>query len=138
MLSDRASLLQALKLEFRPMIRLAAPVVLAELGWMSMGVVDTIMAGHFSATAMGAVSVGGVLFYTVAVIGTGVMLGLDTLVSRSFGAGDIADCHRSLLNSVYLCLPLSLALMGIVRLLPALLRSAGIDPAVLREVIPFL
>ena len=28
------------------MLRLALPLVLAEVGWMSMGVVDTIMVGH--------------------------------------------------------------------------------------------
>ena len=129
---------QALKLELPPMARLAGPVVLAELGWMSMGVVDTMMVGHVSPAAMGAVSIGGVLFYTVAVIGTGVLLGLDTLISQAFGAGDIADCHRSLLNSVYLCVPFSIGLMGIVWLFPPLLRSAGIDAEVLRNVTPFL
>jgi MATE family multidrug resistance protein len=129
---------QALKLELPPMARLAGPVVLAELGWMTMGVVDTIMVGHVSPAAMGAVSLGGVLFYTVAVIGTGMMLGLDTLVSQSFGAGDVMDCHRSLLNSVYLCVPLSLALMRVVWLFPPFLRSFGIDPVVLHDVIPFL
>ncbi len=120
------------------MARLAGPVVLAELGWMSMGVVDTMMVGRVSPAAIGAVSIGGILFYTVAVIGTGVLLGLDTLISQAFGAGDIDDCHRSLLNSVYLCAPLSLGLMGIVWLFPRLLRSAGVDAEVLRDVTPFL
>jgi MATE family multidrug resistance protein len=129
---------QALKVELPPMARLAVPVVLAELGWMTMGVVDTIMVGHVSPAAMGAVSIGGVLFYTVAVIGTGMLLGLDTLVSQSFGAGDVLDCHRSLLNAVYLCVPVSLALMGIVWLFQPLLRSFGIDPEVLHDALPFL
>jgi MATE family multidrug resistance protein len=129
---------QALKLELPPMARLAGPVVLSELGWMTMGMVDTIMVGHVSPAAMGAVSIGGVLFYTVAVIGTGMLLGLDTLVSQSFGAGDVVDCHRSLLNAVYLCVPVGLALMGIVWLFQPLLRSAGIDPAVLHDALPFL
>ena len=129
---------QSFKLELPPMARLAGPVVLAELGWMSMGVVDTMMVGRVSPAAIGAVSIGGILFYTVAVIGTGVLLGLDTLISQAFGAGDIDDCHRSLLNSVYLCAPLSLGLMGIVWLFPRLLRSAGVDAEVLRDVTPFL
>ena len=30
------------------MIRLAAPLVLAEIGWMSMGVVDTMVVGRVS------------------------------------------------------------------------------------------
>ena len=32
--------------EVRPMLRLAIPLVLAELGWMTMGVVDTMMVGR--------------------------------------------------------------------------------------------
>lgn len=120
------------------MTRLAAPVVMSELGWMAMGVVDTIMVGHWSATAMGAVSIGGVLFYTVAVIGMGTLLGLDTLVAQSFGAGDVADCHHSLLNSVYLCVPLSVALMSLTWMSASLLLRFGIDSGVLAETIPYL
>ena len=33
----------SLRREFRPMLNLAAPLALAELGWMAMGVVDTII-----------------------------------------------------------------------------------------------
>jgi MATE family multidrug resistance protein len=32
--------------EARPMLRLAIPLVLAELGWMTMAVVDTMMVGR--------------------------------------------------------------------------------------------
>jgi MATE family multidrug resistance protein len=32
--------------ELRAMVTLAVPVVLSELGWMAMGVVDTIMVGR--------------------------------------------------------------------------------------------
>ena len=41
-----ASHLTDLRQEFRPMLRMALPLALAELGWMAMGVVDTIMAGR--------------------------------------------------------------------------------------------
>ena len=76
------------------MLRLAAPLVMAELGWMGMGVVDTMMVGRVSARAIGAVSLGSVLFYAVAMFGSGLMLGLDTLVSQAFGAENVVDCHR--------------------------------------------
>ena len=77
--------------EARPMMRLATPIVLAELGWMSMSIVDTMMVGRQadSAVAIGAVSLGSILYYVVAIFGTGLMLGLDTLVSHSYGAGDL-------------------------------------------------
>src|SRR6516162_7603597 len=95
--------------EFRPMLRLAAPLALTELGWYSMGFVDTIMVGRLpdSATAIGAVSLGTTLFYTIGIFGSGIMLGLDTLVAQAYGAGKIEDCHRTLWNSLYLALVLS-------------------------------
>ena len=37
------------------MFRLAVPVVLAELGWMTMGMVDTLMVGRLGPEAIGAV-----------------------------------------------------------------------------------
>ena len=120
------------------MAELATPVVLAELGWMAMGIVDTMVVGHLSTAAMGAVSIGGILFSTVAWTGGGLLLGLDTLISQSFGAGDVADCHRSLLNGLYLSVPISLALMAVLWFGTPHLRSFGIDPVVLRDAIPFL
>src|SRR5580692_4307442 len=102
--------------EARPMLRLAIPLVLAELGWMTMSIVDTMMVGRQSdsAVAIGAVSLGSMVYYVVAIFGTGLMLGLDTLVSHSYGAGDIEDAHRSLVNGVYLSLAISPVLMGVV------------------------
>ena len=73
------------------MLKLAAPVVVAELGWMGMGVVDTMMVGRIGVEAIGAVSIGGVAFHTVIVFGIGLLLGLDTLVSRACGAGKLDE-----------------------------------------------
>jgi MATE family multidrug resistance protein len=74
--------------EIRPMLRLAAPLAMAELGWMSMGFVDTVMAGRLGAAAIGAGSLGGMLFYPIAICGTGMLAGMDTLVAQAFGARD--------------------------------------------------
>ncbi|MGH9712409.1 MAG: MATE family efflux transporter [Candidatus Acidiferrales bacterium] len=126
--------------EVRPMVRLAIPLVLAELGWMTMGIVDTMMVGRqvHSAEAIGAVSLGSIIYMAVAIFGTGLMLGLDTLVSHSYGAGDVEDCHRSLVNGVYLSLALAPVLMGLIRLVEPILRSVNIEAAVLGQAIPYL
>jgi multidrug resistance protein, MATE family len=126
--------------EARPMIRLALPLVLAELGWMTMAIVDTMMVGRQaeSAVAIGAVSLGSILFNSAAIFGTGLMLGLDTLVSHSYGAGDVEDCHRSLVNGVYLSLAIAPVLMGVIRLFEPLLRSLDIQASVLNQAIPYL
>src|SRR3981189_622896 len=96
------------------MVRLAAPLVLAELGWMAMGVVDTMVVGRVSAEAIGAVSIGAMLFYTAGIFASGLLLGLDTVVSRAFGARDLEDCRRSLVNGIWLALFLFLPVMGLV------------------------
>jgi MATE family multidrug resistance protein len=127
-----------LRQELRPMLRLAAPLVTAELGWMGMGVVDTMMVGRVSAEAMGAVSLGSVLFYAVAIFGSGLMLGLDTLVAQAYGAQRLMDCHRSLVNAVYFSLPLAPALMLLVWCWVPLLARFGINPVVLSQTVPYL
>ena len=66
------------------------------------------------------------------------MLGLDTLVSHSYGAGDVEDCHRSLVNGIYLSLAITPVLMVIIRLLEPVLHSLNIDADVLSEAIPYL
>src|SRR6516165_12022022 len=95
--------------EFRPMLGLAAPLALTELGWISMGFVDTVMVGRLpdSATAIGAVSLGTTLFYTIGLFASGIMLGLDTLVSQAYGAGRLEECHRVLWNALYMALALT-------------------------------
>jgi MATE family, multidrug efflux pump len=131
--------LQTLRAEFRPTLNLALPLVLAELGWMSMAIVDTMMVGRLpnSATAMGAVSLGSNIFIVLALFGGGLLLGLDTIVSQAFGAGQREDCHRSLVNGIYLSLALTPLLAAPVWLLPWLLGSMQVDPAVLALAIPY-
>jgi MATE family, multidrug efflux pump len=126
--------------EVRPMLRLAMPIVAAELGWMAMSIVDTIMVGHQrdSAVAIGAVSLSSILYYVVAIFGTGLMLGLDTLVSQSFGAGDIEDAHRSLVNGVYLSLGMTPILMGVIWLWEPVVKFLHIPQPLLAQATPYL
>jgi MATE family multidrug resistance protein len=131
--------LQTLRAEFRPTLRLAIPLVLAELGWMSMAIVDTMMVGRLpnSAVAISAVSLGGILVHTLAFFGGGLLVGLDTLVSQAFGAGQREDCHRSLVHGIYLSLALTPLLMAPVWFFDPLLRHAGIAPDILALAVPY-
>jgi multidrug resistance protein, MATE family len=90
--------------ELVPMLRLAGPVVMAEIGWMSMGIVDTIMVGPLGPAAIGASGMSNSLFFAVAVFGMGVMLGVDALVARSYGADRLDDCVRWLQHGVLVAL----------------------------------
>jgi len=122
------------------MLHLAGPLALTELGWISMGFVDTVMVGRLpdSATAIGAVSLGTTLFYTIGLFASGILLGLDTLVAQAYGAGKIEECHRTMWNSLYLALALSPAVMITVLASVPLLSRFGLSTELVSETDPFL
>ena len=124
--------------ELRAMFRLAAPLVLTELGWMAMGIVDTMFVGRVSAAAIGAVSLGTNIFYAIAVFASGLLLGLDTLVAQSFGAGHLDDCRHSLVSGVWLALFLIPCVMGAVWLFVPLFAVFGVNPDVLPVAVPYI
>lgn len=124
--------------ELGPTLRLAGPVVLAELGWMAMGVVDTMIVGRLGAEAIGAVSLGSTFFLTVAVFGMGMLLGLDTLVAQAFGAGRPDHCRRSLAQGVYLALALTAPLTAVFAAAGPWLDALGVNPAIRPLAAPYI
>src|SRR5688500_16764963 len=112
------------------MLRVAVPVVLGELGWMSMGVVDTIMVGPLGPEAIAAAGIGTALHMAFAIFGMGLLLGLDTLVSQAFGARQISACHSWLIHGVLLALLLTTPVMLISGALYFAIPALGFHPDV--------
>src|SRR5215813_779564 len=85
-------------------LRLALPLIMAEVGWMSMGIVDTLMVGRLpnSAVAIGATGLGQSLYHSVAIFGGGLLLGMDTFVAHAFGREDLSDARNTLWNGLIL------------------------------------
>ena len=111
---------------------------MAELGWMAMGTVDTMIVGKLGAEAIGAVSVGSMLFFSLAVFGMGLLLGLDTVVAQAFGAGRLGDCRRALVQGVYLAFMMSPLLMTLILFVTPRLSFLGVNPEILDETLPYL
>src|SRR5215212_2686711 len=120
------------------MFLLAAPVVVAELGWMTMGMVDTLMVGPLGPEAIGAVGLGSSLFIAVAVFAMGMVLGLDPLVAQAFGAGRSGECGRWLLHGIYLAVMLAVPTTIAVFLMVASLDHWHMNAEVLRLTRPYL
>jgi MATE family multidrug resistance protein len=120
------------------MLTLAAPVVLAELGWVSMGIVDALMVGRLGAHAIGAVGLASTLFFAVGVFSMGLLLGLDPLVAQAFGAGRLDECHRWLVDGVWLGASISVPTVILLYGLRATLGAWGLPADVLTLVRPYL
>ncbi len=124
--------------ELFQMIRLASPLVLAELGWMAMGVVDTMFVGRVGAEAIGAVGLGTMVFYGIAVCASGLLFGLDTYVAQAFGAADRDECRRWLVAGMWLAIVLIPGVMSGVWLLEQMLPRFGVGAPVLSATRPYL
>lgn len=120
------------------MFRLALPVVLAEMGWMTMGMVDTLMVGPISPEAIGAVGLGSSIFMGVCIFAMGLLLGLDTLVSQAFGANNIDECHRWLVHGVVLAIVLSVPITAVLLWIASGLDAWGLDAGVLALARPYV
>jgi MATE family multidrug resistance protein len=121
-------------------LRLALPLIIAEIGWMSMGIVDTIMVGRLpdSAVAIGATGLGQSLYHSIAIFGGGLLLGLDTFVSQAYGRKDLNDARLSLVNGVFLAVALTPILMLIALCWPPLMQHFGISAELVEPMRPFL
>ena len=96
------------------MSRLAVPVVLAQVGLMLMGVVDTLMVGHVSADALAAVALGNLYFTCLIVPASGTLMVLDAVVAQAVGAGDHEAVARGVQRGFVLALALGVFMSAVL------------------------
>lgn len=126
--------------ELRALSRLAGPIAFVQLGNTLLGAVDHAVVGRLGERALAAVGLGNTLFFTIIVLGLGVMVGLDPLVSQAIGARERTRARVLLWQSVWLAGAASLPLAGVVVAAAAWLGSglAGLDPEVAAETSRYL
>ena len=80
--------------EFRELIRLALPLVFAQLAQNSTSFVDTLMVGRLGNKACAAgIAIGNTVFFFVLIVLSGVLLGVGPIVSQATGADDPATAR---------------------------------------------
>ena len=113
------------------MVRLAAPVVVVQVGLMSMGVVDTLMVGRVSPADLAAVALGNLYFFSAVVIGMGTLMSLDPLVSQAIGAKDDEGVARAVQRGLVLALGFALLACLIMSTAGPVFRLLGQPPDVI-------
>jgi len=121
------------------MARLAAPIVLVNVGMQLMGVVDAAMLGRVSAADLAAGALGNFYFYVTAIIGIGVLMALDPVISQAVGAKDdvaiARGVQRGVLMSLLVGVAVSLAFLAAGPVLGALGQPAEVTPKAVAYVI---
>jgi len=118
--------------ELAAMLRLALPVVIAQVGLMAMGVVDTLMVGRVSAVALAAVALGNLYFITLVVPASGTLMVLDPVIAQAVGAKDSEGIARGMQRGFVLAVVLgaviSLLLLPVRPMLVALHQPPVLVP----------
>ena len=120
------------------MIKLALPVVLTYVGFMTMGLVDILMVGHLGATPIGAVGVGSSLYSWFLIFGIGLLTGMDYPISHAFGAGKTEEGHQTFVQGVLLGFFISIPLTAILLAISKHLSLFALNPDVTPETAGYL
>ncbi len=116
--------------EIKTLISLAAPVLLSQLLQTLMVVIDTIMSGHYSATDLSAVAIGGSIWFPIYVIAIGVISALTPVVAHLHGAKQSQEIVKNTYQSLYIAILLCPLLISTVFFIEPLLRFINADPDV--------
>lgn len=118
-----------LKRELPELLHLAGPMMLAQGGLMTMGMVDTFVVGRVSPLEMGGVALGNSVCSLVTVFGVGLALGLEPLAAQAHGAGEASRARHWLVQGLWLSALVSLPLALLLALSAQLLPFLGVSDA---------
>lgn len=91
------------------------------------GTVDILFVGRLGPEAIAGVGLASVTYFTVFVLGMGLLMGVDPLSSRAFGAGQTDECARLLSHNILLALCCAVPLWLLFSLAEPLYRLLAID-----------
>jgi len=116
--------------EYKQLVKLSVPITIGQVALIATGFVDTIMAGHISPLALGAIAVGANLWIPVYLFSVGLMMAVSSMVSHYFGAAQYASIRDLIKQSLLVSGVLGVLGFFTVRQLSILLDWIGIDAGI--------
>jgi MATE family multidrug resistance protein len=124
--------------ELKASSQLALPVVISQVGNMSMGMIDTYVVGQVGPDQLAGVAAGNSVFWTATVVGSGILFGLDPMVAQAYGRQDATTCNRALSLSLVLGLIISTVTIPVLILIGSNFHLTGATPNVVAATTPYL
>lgn len=117
--------------EVRNLLALAGPMIVAQGGLTTMGLVDTFWVGRVSTEDMAAVALGNALALLASVFAFGTAMGIEPLASQAHGAGEARRARawriQGLWATVLVSIPSMLFLVVLIFCLPWLEWTPGFE-----------
>lgn len=124
--------------EMRATVRLAVPLILAQLAAIGSSVIDAVLAGHVSAHVLGAVAVGSSLWSLAIVSGIGMMMAVPPSVAQLDGAGQRHRVGTMFRQALWLGIGMGAVLWFALRHTAPLIDAIGVTPDLRHDVQRFL
>lgn len=123
---------------YRRNLAVAFPVMLTQLGAALVGLIDTIMVGHYSTTDLAAVSFANGVFFTFMVFAMGAVMAVTPLVGHAFVQQKDERVAALLLNGLWFTLLIGGVTCVVLGICVPLMDNMGQDPSVVEAARPYL
>src|SRR5438132_5255202 len=124
--------------EVRATIAVAGPLAAANLAQMAMGFTNTVMVGSLGSAALAAAELGASLYFTIAMVCSGVLTAVAPLAAHAIGANDPRRAGQVAGKGLVLAALLAVPVIATLMALPRLLAVLGYTPALAAEIGRFL
>ncbi|PIG92965.1 MATE family efflux transporter [Gloeocapsopsis sp. IPPAS B-1203] len=114
--------------EIRAFLKLAIPLVSAQIAQSATGFVDTVMMGHLGWKALAAGGLASFTFQVFLNVLGGVVMGVSPLVAQAFSAGRKTRIEQVTQQGLWLTVGLSIATMWIIAHMDVLMLQLGQVP----------
>ena len=126
-------------IEARQLLALAIPVMIAQVAQTSMGFVDTVMAGGYSATDMAAVAIGTSVWLPAILFGHGLLLAMTPVIAQLNGSGRRERIHHQVRQGFWLAGFVSILIMVVLWNAGYIIGSMhNIDPLLAEKAVGYL
>ena len=126
------------RFELKKLLHLMLPILITQFSQAGFGLIDTIMAGHLSATDLAAIAVGVGLWIPVMLLFSGIMIATTPLVAEANGARTPEKIATIVRQSLWVALILGVIAALILQLMPFLLPVLGVPANLLPKASLFL
>ncbi|MGF1486247.1 MAG: MATE family efflux transporter [Prochloraceae cyanobacterium] len=113
------------KTEIREFLKLAIPLVSAQVAQSATGFVDTVMMGRMGPEILAAGGLASITFLTILNTASGIVMGVSPMVAEAYGANKHYRVERVARQGLWIALVISIPMMLIVGHLDTLMRQLG-------------
>lgn len=124
--------------ESRAIVALSLPIILSQIAYSLLGLIDTVMAGHAGAVEQAVVALGVAFWIPVFITLMSVVQAISPSVAHHFGAGDYAAVVQDTHEGIWMALITSLLPFALMPGVAPVMHWAQIDPVLVGKTQVFL